>query len=78
MEFLINFNIILFRRFYLTRETVNNNKCKIVTNKQKKTIELVHNILLLISWVKENHSNVGITITPVLDTVDTQYNLKAC
>ena len=30
-------------RFYLTRETVNDNYCKVVTNKQKKTIELVHN-----------------------------------
>ena len=29
--------------FYLNRETDNNNWCNIATNKQKKTIELVHN-----------------------------------
>jgi len=30
--------------YYLTLETVNNNwYCKIATNKQKKTIELMHN-----------------------------------
>ena len=32
---------ILIERLYLTRETVNNNFCKIATNKQEKTIELV-------------------------------------
>ena len=30
-------------RFYLTRETVRNNLWIIVKDKQKKTIELVHN-----------------------------------
>ena len=30
-------------QFYLTRKTVNNKQCKIATNKQKNTIELVHN-----------------------------------
>ena len=33
----------VLERFYLTRETVNNNQCKLAINKQKKTIELVHN-----------------------------------
>ena len=33
----------IIERFYLTRETDNNNYCKIASNKQKKTIELVHN-----------------------------------
>ena len=43
-EILNNITInILLERFFLTRKTVNNNQCKIATNKQKKTIELVHN-----------------------------------
>ena len=33
----------IIERFCLTRETYNNNYCKIASNKQKKTIELVHN-----------------------------------
>jgi len=33
----------IIERFYLTRETDNNNYYKIASNKQKKTIELVHN-----------------------------------
>ena len=39
---------VLLEWFYLNHETDNNNLCKIATNKQKKTMELVHNSALSI------------------------------
>ena len=32
----------MVERIYLTRETENNDWCKLATSKQKKTMELVH------------------------------------
>ena len=43
MQLLSLMLVAKLQQFYLTRETVNNKKCKIATNKQKQAIQLVHN-----------------------------------
>ena len=57
--------------FYLNRETDNSNQWKIATNKQKKTVELVHNCVVFLLPVFHEFSK----ITLILD-INVRYNKR--